>query len=70
MALNAKNQRDWATQQVRENMAAAEAQREEEKAWANQEDAILRMRGMLEDEQNQRKADYAKQIQMENKRMA
>lgn len=70
MKLNAQNQRDWADQQRRENMAAAEAQREEEKAWAHQEDTILRMRGMLEDEQNQRKADYAKQIQMENKRMA
>ena len=50
MKRNAQNQRDWADQQRRENMAAAEAQREEEKAWANQEDAILRMRGMLEDE--------------------
>ena len=70
MRLNAQNQKDWADQQHRENMAAAEAQREEEKAWAHQEDTILRMRGMLEDEQNQRKADYAKQIQMENKRMA
>ena len=28
------------------------------------------MRGMLEDENAQRKAAYAKQIQMENKRMA
>ena len=28
------------------------------------------MRGMLEDEISQRKAAYAKQIQMENKRMA
>ena len=31
-------------------MAAAEAQREEEANWAAQEEAILRMRGMLEDE--------------------
>ena len=50
MRLNAQNQRDWADQQRRENMAAAEANREEEKAFAAQEEAILRMRGMLEDE--------------------
>ena len=50
MKLNAKNQRDWADQQRRENMAAAQAERDEEAAWAAQEEAILRMRGMLEDE--------------------
>ena len=70
MRLNAQNQRDWADQQRRENMAAAEANREEEKAFAAQEEAILRMRGMLEDENRQRKEAYMKQIQMENKRMA
>ena len=51
-------------------MAAAEAQREEEANWAAQEEAILRMRGMLEDENAARKAAYAKQMQEENKRMA
>ena len=50
MKQNAQNQKDWADQQRRENMAAAQAEREEEAAWAAQEEAILRMRGMLEDE--------------------
>ena len=50
MALNAKNQRDWADQQKREKAAAIAAEQEEEKAWAMQETTILRMRGMLEDE--------------------
>ena len=70
MRLNAQNQRDWADQQKREHMAAAQAQKEEEQAYAAQDEAILRMRGMLEDEQRQRKEAYMKQIQMENKRMA
>ena len=51
-------------------MAAAEASRQEEANWAAQEEAILRMRGMLEDENAARKAAYAKQMQEENKRMA
>jgi hypothetical protein len=62
MKLNAQNQRDWADQQRREMAAAAQAEREEEMAFAAQEEAILRMRGMLEDEANQRKAAYQKQI--------
>ena len=70
MRLNAQNQRDWADQQRREHQAAAEAQREEDKEYASQEEAILRMRGMLEDENAQRKAAYMKQMQAENKRMA
>ena len=50
MRLNAQNQRDWADQQRREHMAAAQAQKDEEISYAHQEEAILRMRGMLEDE--------------------
>lgn len=38
--------------------------------YAQQEEAILRMRGMLEDETAQRKADYQRMIADENKRMA
>ena len=51
-------------------MAAAEAEREEEQNWAAQEDAVLRMRGMLEDEQHARSVAYHRQIVEENKRMA
>lgn len=70
MRLNAQNQRDWADQQVREHRAAAAAEREEEKNWADQEEAILRMRGMLEDENHARKVAYHRSIVEENKRMA
>ena len=70
MKQNAQNQKDWADQQRRENMAAAQAEREEEGAWAAQEEAILRMRGMLEDEQQQRTVAMHKEMVAENKRMA
>lgn len=39
-------------------------------AYAAQEEAILRMRGMLEDENQARKAAHQKAMQEENKRMA
>jgi len=51
-------------------MAAAQAQRDEDQAFAHQEEAVLRMRGMLEDESSQRKANFAKQMMEENKEMA
>lgn len=70
MRLNAQNQRDWADQQRREHQAQAAADREEEKNYADQEEAILRMRGMLEDENAARKAAYHRAIVEENKRMA
>ena len=58
MRLNAKNQRDWADQQVREHRQQAAADAEEERNWAQQEEAILRMRGMLEDENHARKVAH------------
>lgn len=70
MMLNAQNQRDWADQQHRENVAQQNADCEEEKNFAAQEEAVLRMRGMLEDESNARKAAFAKDMQQENMRMA
>jgi len=44
--------------------------KEEAKNFAAQEEAVLRMRGMLEDENDARKAAYAKQMQNENKELA
>ena len=70
MRLNAQNQKDWADQQIREHRAQAAADREEEKNYADQEEAILRMRGMLEDENAARKAAHHRAIVDENKRMA
>jgi len=45
-------------------------QKEENKNYAAQEEAVLRMRGMLEDDNAAKKAAYAKEMQAENKRMA
>lgn len=70
MKKNAELQKEWANQQMRERKAANDNEREEEKAYADQTDAILRMRGMLEDENLQRQADHQKWIQSENKRLA
>ena len=41
---------EWADQQKREKAAAAQAERDEEAAFAAQEENINRMRGMLEDD--------------------
>merc|ERR1712127_158004 len=70
MALNAQNQRDWADQQIRERRANAAAEVEEEKCFAEQEQAILRVRSMLEDENAEKKANYQRMIADENKRLA
>jgi hypothetical protein len=51
-------------------MAQAANNAEEEKNYAAQEEAVLRMRGMLEDEATANKNAYAKAIMEENKRMA
>ena len=51
-------------------MAQAAKDREEEKAFADQEEAIMRMRGMLDDENAARQAAYRRQMMEENKRMA
>ena len=50
MAKNAELQKEWATQQCRERQAAAAAEREEEKAFADQQQAVDRMRNMLEND--------------------
>ena len=70
MIQNAKNINDWATQQKREKMAAAQADKDEEASYAKQTEAITRMRGMLEDEMNQKRAAMMKEMQQENQRMA
>ena len=51
-------------------MAAAAAQAQEEKEYAAQTAAITRMRGMLEDEMNCKRAQMMKELQEENKRLA
>ena len=51
-------------------MAAAAAEKDEENAYAAQTAAILRMRGLLEDEATMKKNAMMKAMQEENKRMA
>ena len=70
MIQNATNIKDWADQQKREHMAAAAAEKDEDMAYAKQTEAITRMRGMLEDEMNQKRAQMMKEMQQENQRMA
>ena len=70
MVQNAKNINEWADQKKRENMAAAAAEKDEENAYAAQTAAILRMRGLLEDEATMKKNAMMKAMQEENKRMA
>lgn len=70
MRLNAQNQRDWADQQMRERKHQADCDREEEKNYAAQEEAINRMRGMLEDEMTAKKNQQLKELQAYNKEMA
>lgn len=55
MEVNAQNQKDWADQQAREKRFIAEQNRLEEEAFAQQTEAITRMRGMLEDENTQKR---------------
>ena len=70
MMQNAANIKDWADQQKRENSAAAQAEKDEDTAYAAQTDAILRMRGLLEDEATAKRNKMMKEMQEENKRMA
>lgn len=62
MKLNADLQNQWADQQVREKKAAADQERHEEMQYAMQTDTITRMRGMLEDEMNEKRAAMNKAI--------
>lgn len=50
MMVNALNQKDWADQQTREKNFIDSQNRAEEHAYAQQTEAITRMRGIMEDE--------------------
>merc|ERR1711871_1684307 len=70
MKKNAELINEWANQQCREKKAAAENERDEEKAYAVQTETITRMRGMLEDEMTDKRNQMMKEMQAENKRLA
>merc|ERR1712032_1239819 len=57
---NAQNQRDWADQQIREKNQKNCQEKEDDRMYAMQTEAITRMRGMLEDEASQKKNQNAK----------
>jgi len=63
-------QNEWIEQQKREHRDESDRNRAEEKAYADQTDAITRMRGMLEDEATMKKKNAMLQMQADNKRMA
>ena len=70
MMVNAQNQKDWADQQVREKKQAAFQDKCEEDAYAQQTEAITRMRGLLEDENTQKRKQAMKELQAYNKKLA
>ena len=70
MKRNAQNQKDWADQQIREKKQAAAQEKEDDRQYAMQTEAITRMRGMLEDEATQKKNAMMKALQDDNKRLA
>ena len=70
MALNAKNLKDWSDQKTREMNQERDQQAREDAAYAAQTDAITRMRGMLEDENTQKRMQHYKEMQATNKRLA
>lgn len=70
LAIQAADQKQWCEEQKNELAAHKKNEADEEKAYADQTEAITRMRGMLEDEStNKRNAAY-KQLQVDNARMA
>ncbi len=70
MMQNAKTINEWADQKKREDKQQAAQEAEDERCYAAQQQAINRMKGMLEDEMAQKRANMNKQIQDENKRLA
>ena len=55
MKRNAQNQKDWADQQIREKNQCKAQEKEDERMYAMQTEAITRFRGMLEDEATAKK---------------
>ena len=70
MRQNAANQKEWADQQKRESAAQKAREEHEEQEYAAQTNAITRMRGMLEDEMNSKRAQMMKEMQDYNKQLA
>ena len=59
-------QKEWVKQQTREHDWSKQNDKREEKDWAEQSENITRMRGMLEDEMDQKKKAQLKEMQEYN----
>ena len=57
-------------EQLREKRLKEQQDKQEEDDWAQQTDMITRMRGMLEDENDSKRAQKEKEIQQENIRLS
>eukprot|EP00345_Euplotes_harpa_P018780 CAMPEP_0168344424 /NCGR_PEP_ID=MMETSP0213-20121227/16811_1 /TAXON_ID=151035 /ORGANISM="Euplotes harpa, Strain FSP1.4" /LENGTH=91 /DNA_ID=CAMNT_0008352169 /DNA_START=120 /DNA_END=395 /DNA_ORIENTATION=- len=65
-----ERQKEFIKEQLREKKLKEMMEKQEEDDWAEQTDMITRMRGMLEDENNQKRFQKEKEIQEENVRLA
>eukprot|EP00345_Euplotes_harpa_P005809 CAMPEP_0168326830 /NCGR_PEP_ID=MMETSP0213-20121227/5543_1 /TAXON_ID=151035 /ORGANISM="Euplotes harpa, Strain FSP1.4" /LENGTH=91 /DNA_ID=CAMNT_0008329633 /DNA_START=109 /DNA_END=384 /DNA_ORIENTATION=- len=65
-----ERQKEYIKEQLREKKLKEMMEKQEEDDWAEQTDMITRMRGMLEDENNQKRFQKEKEIQEENVRLA
>lgn len=63
-------QKDWIKQQKREHQWIAENEARENKEYADQTDAVTRMRGMLEDDMTMKKKNQLRELQDYNQRLA
>ena len=63
-------QKEFIQEKMNENRRQKEEEDKEERDYAEQTDALTRMRGMLEDENSKKRADMNKALQEENQRMA
>ena len=65
-----QKQKEAIQEQLREKRLKEMQEKQEEDDWAEQTDMLTRMRGMLEDENNEKRYNKEKEIQEENMRLA
>ena len=70
VSFQSQQQRSWVQQQISEHEAHKERLRQEENDYAQQTNAITRMRGMLEDDSTTSKQAQLKALQQTNLRLA
>ena len=67
---NKATMNEWVREQKREKILKDQQEKEEQKQYDEETKAINRMRGMLEDENNIKRAQMIKQMQEENQKLA